>query len=188
MAEVKTQATVREAVGVFPDVEELEAAIDELQGLGFDRAHLSLLADSATVEEKLGGYYRRTDELADHPEAPRAAYVGREEVGLAEGALIGGPLYVAALVAGGATLAAGGPIGAAFAAAAAGGGVGAVAGAGLARFVGRNHAETIAHQLERGGILLWVNVPDGDAEKRAARVLERHGARNIHVHEVPAEL
>lgn len=187
MAESRTEQLVREAVGVFPDMEELEAAIDELQGAGFDRAHISLLADSATVEKKLGRYYRKTEDMAEHPKAPRIAYVGREEVGLAEGALIGGPLYVAAVVAGGAALAAGGPVGAAIAAAVAGGGVGAFAGAGLARFVGRNHAERIQEQLDAGGIVLWVNAPDAKAERRAVEILERHGGKNVHTHDVPIE-
>ncbi len=45
---------IREAVAVFDDAEALQAAIDELESSGFDRAEISLLAGAKSVEEKLG--------------------------------------------------------------------------------------------------------------------------------------
>ena len=61
-------------------------------------AELSLLASEAAVEEKLGHRYRRVRDLADDPEVPRDAYVSTEAIGGAEGALIGGLMYVGAAV------------------------------------------------------------------------------------------
>ncbi len=98
---------VREAVGVFDDVETLQAAIDELESSGFDRAELSLLAGEHVVEEKLGHLYEKVSELEDDPKVPRAAYVSTETIGDAEGALIGGLMYVGATAAAGAIVATG---------------------------------------------------------------------------------
>jgi len=41
----------REAVGVFQNANDLEAAIDDLLSNGFNRAELSLLASEGTVTE-----------------------------------------------------------------------------------------------------------------------------------------
>ncbi len=41
-------------------------------------------------------------------------------------------------------------------------------------------------QLERGGVLLWVRLPDAAAEPRALDILRRHSAHDVHVHEFPA--
>src|SRR2546425_2925528 len=63
---------VCEAVGVFPDAGALQAAVDELLLNGFDRSYLSLMATSATVERELGQRFRRVEDLADDPNAPRS--------------------------------------------------------------------------------------------------------------------
>jgi hypothetical protein len=41
-------------------------------------------------------------------------------------------------------------------------------------------------QLDRGGVLLWVHLRDATAEERALDVLRRHGARDVHMHDIPA--
>jgi hypothetical protein len=86
--------TVREAVGVFATPETLQEAIDELMSSGFDRADLSLLASEDAVEAKPGHMYRKASELEDDARVPRAAYVSTESVGDAEGAVIGGLVYI----------------------------------------------------------------------------------------------
>jgi len=45
---------IREAVGVFQTAPQLEAAIEELEENGFDRAEISLLASDDAVRQKLG--------------------------------------------------------------------------------------------------------------------------------------
>jgi len=49
-----SEATIKEAVGVFHSAETLEAAIDDLDEHGFDRACINLLAGEKAVREKLG--------------------------------------------------------------------------------------------------------------------------------------
>lgn len=179
-------STVREAVGVFNDAKTLEDAIDRLLESGFDRADLSLLAAEHAIEEKLGHLYSKVNELEDEANAPRAAYISTNEVGDAEGAAIGTPMYIAAVTAAGLTVAAGGPLVAAITALAAGGGGGAVIGGLFARLIGKHHATYLERQLEHGGILLWVRTWTPEQEETAKKVLSEFSAHDVHVHEYAA--
>lgn len=178
--------TVREAVAVFSSGKDLEDAVNELEGAGFDRAMISLLADEFTVEEKLGHRYKRVEELEDSPDAPRDAFVSTESMGGLEGALIGGLTYIGAVAAAGAVVASGGVLGAAIGAAAMAGGAGAVIGSLLAKFVEEGHAIYLQEQIDRGGLLLWVRTVDAAHEKRAMEILLRNGAKHVHIHDIAA--
>src|SRR5216683_192587 len=93
---------------------------------------------------------------------------------------------VAAFDAAGLTVATGGAAAVATGAAvAAAGGAGAV-GALLGRGAGEEQQHLMREQLERGGVLLWVRLPDAAAEPRALDILRRHSAHDVHVHEFPA--
>jgi hypothetical protein len=179
--------TIREAVGVFHDPDSLQEAIDELLSSGFDRAELSLLAGEHAVEEKLGHRYRKVAELEDDPRVPRTAYVSLESIGDAEGGLIGGLMYIGAVVAGGAVVASGGTLAGAFLAAAMAGGAGGLFGSALAKLIDDHHAHYLQRQLDKGGLLLWAHVRDREHEQRAKRLLERHSGEDVHVHELSAE-
>jgi outer membrane lipoprotein SlyB len=179
--------TIREAVGVFHAPDSLQEAIDELLSSGFDRAELSLLAGEHAVEEKLGHRYRKAAELEDEPRVPRSAYVSVESIGDAEGGLIGGLMYIGAVVAGGAVVASGGTLAGAFLAAAMAGGAGGLFGTALAKLIDHHHADYLQRQLDKGGLLLWVRTRDLDHEQRAKRILERHSGDDVHVHELSAE-
>lgn len=176
---------VREAVAVFPSEDALQVAIDDLESHGFDRAEISLLASERAVEEKLGHRYERVKELEDDSEAPRTCYVSKESLGAAEGSLIGGPLYVAALAGtAGAVVVSGGSLLAAIAGAAVAGGAGALIGTALAKVVGERYAHHLHEQLEHGGLLLWVRTWNAEDEKRAVEILRRHAGKDVHVHGV----
>lgn len=160
----------------------MQLAIDELLTSGFDRAELSLLASEEAVEKELGHAYRKTTELEDDAGAPRVAYVSTESIGDAEGALIGTPLYVAALAAAAAVVVSGGSLAAAIAGAAVAGGAGAAIGTVFARLVSKKHADLIEEQLAHGGLLLWVRTWDEGEERRACTILEKHSGQDVHVH------
>jgi outer membrane lipoprotein SlyB len=180
--------TIREAVGVFHDPDRLQEAIDELLSSGFDRAELSLLAGELAVEEKLGHRYRKVAELEDDARVPCTAYVSLESIGDAEGGLIGGLMYIGAVVAGGAAVASGGTLAGAFLAAAMAGGAGGLLGSALAKLIDYHHADYLHRQLDKGGLLLWVHLRDPEHEQRARRILERHSGEDVHVHELSAEI
>jgi hypothetical protein len=177
--------TIREAVGVFDSPETLQDAIDELMSSGFDRAEISLLAGEKTVDEKLGHKYRKIAELEDDPIVPSCCYVSTESIGDAEGALIGGLMYVGATAAAGAVVMTGGTLALVIAAAALAGGVGGLFGSLLSKWVGDHHAHYLQEQLDHGGMLLWVRTWDAAREKRASDILSRHSGRDVHVHTLP---
>lgn len=174
---------LREVVGIFHSSADLQAAIDELLSAGFDRAELSLLAGSDTVEEKLGHAYRKVGDIADDPAIPRTAYVSIEEIGDAQGGLMGGLVYVGALVAAGAVVVSDGSLAAAFAAAAVSGGAGGFIGSLLGRVLGHRHANHLQEQIDKGGLLLWVHARDPDHEARSIAILRTHCGDNVHVRE-----
>jgi hypothetical protein len=172
-----------EAVGVFDDVNTLDAAVEELRSSGFKKSQISLLAGQHTVERKLGHRYERIEELEDDPEVPRRAYRTRESVGESEDMLLGSLTFLPALLAAGTVVASAGVVAAAVTGA-------AVAGAAIAttlgHFMDKNHAKWLEEQLERGGLLLWVNTPDAAAEQKALAILRRHSAHDVHLHKIPA--
>ncbi|MEQ8347790.1 MAG: hypothetical protein RIB84_14825 [Sneathiellaceae bacterium] len=176
---------IREAVAVFTREATLQAAIDELLQSGFDRAELSLLASEATVRKTLGHRYARVAELEDEAVVPRTAYVAPESLAGAEGGLVGALLYVGATAAAGAVVASGGTLAAAIVAAVAVGGSGGFIGAILASWLDDRHAQEIEHQLNHGGLLLWVRTTDAEREGRAVEILRRHAGRDVHVHALP---
>jgi hypothetical protein len=176
--------SIREAVGVFDSADALEGALDDLLATGFDRAEVSLLASEHAVEHALGHAYRKVGELEDDATVPRAAFVATEEIGDAEGAVIGGLMYVGAVAAAGGVVASGGLMGGAVLAAALAGGAGGLIGSALARLIDWHHADHLGHQLEHGGLLLWVRTRDAAHEDRARDILRRHGAADVHVHDV----
>jgi hypothetical protein len=182
MPEHTPQLAEPEAVAVFDTVEALEAAIDDLRMAGFSRADISLLGDEETMSRKLGRSYRATRTLEDDPDAPREAYVSKEAIGAAEGALIGMPAYVASLATLGLMIPAGAGIAAAITVAALAGGAGAAIGGLLARRVGKDHADRLEQQIAHGGLLLWVRTIDTAHEEKATAILTRHGGRDVHVH------
>jgi len=185
MSPMQQGQAVHEVVGIFHAAEDLQAAIDELLSSGFDRAELSLIAGEHAVEKKLGHAYRRAALMADDLTIPRTAYVSTEAIGDAQGGLIGGLVYVGAVVAAGAVVVSGGTLAAAIAAAAIAGGAGGTIGAVLATWVGVHHALYLQQQLQQGGLLLWVRSWDVADEARAVAILREHAGHNVHVHGAP---
>ncbi|MGH6943470.1 MAG: hypothetical protein ACREH6_04505 [Geminicoccaceae bacterium] len=183
--DVPAQQTVREAVGVFHDRDALLAAVEDLMKAGFDRAELSLLAGERTVQEKLGRAYEKVDDLEDDGTVPRIAFVGNHSEAIGRVGIIGGLAYIGATVAAGAVVASGGALAATIAAAAIAGGGGGVLGAFTARLLGRERARGLQHQLDHGGLLLWVHCRDEEHERRATDILTRTGAEHVHIHDLP---
>jgi len=170
---------IREVVAVFDDAETLESAVFDLETHGFDRAAFSLLANEDAVERKLGRRYRRIEEMEDEPEAPRETFFSRVSRLEAEFGLAPALAFIAALAVGIGATSITVPI---LVAAGSGGAIGAA----LGRMVHRHHAERLQEQLERGGLLLWVNVRNPEEERKAITVLKAHAARDVHAHELAA--
>lgn len=178
------ETTVHEVVAVFDDVKNLRDAIAELQENQFMRQELSFLANEKTVAEKMGDYYYKVQDIADDHKTPRALFMPDEPVGEAEAALVGVPLYLAAITATCVVVASGGTLLAALAAASAAGlGAGALGGI-LASYIAKHHADYIQTQIERGGMILWVHSRSPEREAMAQGILSRHAPKSVHIHEV----
>ncbi|WP_353643293.1 hypothetical protein [Mesorhizobium sp. WSM2239] len=63
---------------------------------------------------------------------------------------------------------------------AAGAGIGGL----LAHTIARHHRESIAAQLAKGGLLLWVQTRNLAQENTAIQVLNGHHGRHVHVNHV----
>lgn len=150
----------RELVGLFSEPEPLVKAIKDLLGAGFDHADLSVLSSHEAVEaaDPQGQTWRdRLMPLLDEP---------RYEVPLVTGALIA---------------IASGPVGAAIAGLVAAGVGGIALKEMFEKVVSLPDTQEYAEAVEKGELVLWVSAPDAAAENRARPVLDRHGARNIHI-------
>jgi hypothetical protein len=180
----ETPRIFREAVGVFKTAEEFQAAVDELLSSGFNRAELSLLASADALNEKLAGY-ANAEAAGDNPRIPRTSYISPEAIGDAQGGVIGALAYAGATVAAGAVVVSGGTLAAAVVAATLVGGTAGIVGTILAKWLGEHHAQYLASQIDQGGLLLWVQTKDAEAEERAVDIMKRHSSRDVHVHALP---
>lgn len=185
MSKVATETYFsREAVGVFSDPGTLEAAIDELEVAGFDRAAISVLATSAKAKEHIDRFYRNVKGIEDRPDVSRPTFVSNDSRTEGEAAVVGIPLYIGGFAGAAAVAAAGGALALAIAGTIVGVAAGASLGAVLAAAIEHHHSVQVEEQLAKGGLVLWVSVPKPEAEKRAFAILEKMGARDVHVHAV----
>jgi|SRR6516162_1162145 hypothetical protein len=175
------QPTIREAVAVFDDAEQLEGAVSELQSNGIDRSELSFLAHPSLAGH-IPGDLRQA---ADDPATPREPVVS--DTDLRQGRVLGTSLAatIAAFAAAGFTVATSG-VGAAIAAAAvAAGGVGAASTL-FGRKLAEEQSSFLGEQLARGGVLLWVLTRDAASEQAVLKVLRRHSP-HVYLHDLPTE-
>lgn len=178
------EPTLREAVAVFDDEETMREAIFELESAGFDRADVSVLPSMEAVRKKIGRELYRVEDAADDPDVPRAVPLGPAAIGAAQGALIGGPIYVGAMVMTISTLIGGKAFGTIVMSGLFGASVGLVVGVMLAMVLKQRHNEHVKDHLDHGGLVLWVHIRDKEHEARAERILKKHQdpARDIHLH------
>jgi len=176
------KGTVREAVGVFYDREKLEDAIDKLQIDGFDRAVLSIVAADPGKRAQLG---REGHRLGDDGKGAAVIADTPSHTEAVTGAA-GGLGYAGALGAAGLVVASGGTLAVAVAAAVAAGGAAGALGAALGKYFDQRYADRLASQVDKGGLLLWVTVPDAEAEGRAMAILRACGAEDVEAHTLDA--
>jgi len=179
------QAQVREAVGIFENHDQMEEAIDELLLADFDRRHISVLGNEVALYDRFKEKHVDAKKLQDDPDTPRAPHIAKEELGVGQGILVGGGIItgaVAGVIAAGAMTVPGATVTTAIVA----GAGGTAVGAGLAKLLGDKYGEFFQNQVEEGGVLLWVNTPTLPMEEKAQKILKKHGARDVHVHTIPA--
>jgi hypothetical protein len=178
--------TIREAVAAFSDAEAMQAALSDLQSRGFDRADISFIARDSYLKGHLAQDYDHVRQAEDDPKAARAAPVEEDDVRQRRTLEISTGATIAAFAAAGLTVATGGATAlAAGIGAAAAGGIGGL-GALIGKLYGQGQQKFMQEQIDRGGVLLWVRVRDAEAEQRALDILRRHGAGDVHIHDIAA--
>ncbi|WP_435640953.1 hypothetical protein [Micavibrio aeruginosavorus] len=176
---------VHEAVGVFSNTDDLQAAMDDLQSHGFMRHELSVLADQEKIKAKIGRKYRDVRELEDDPSAPRTTFLPDETVGEIEGAFIAIPMYLAVIASTWIVVAEGGTLAHAVVAAIASGAIGAIIGIMMARGFSERRDQDLRDKIRKGGLPLWVHLRAPEQENTAAEIMRKHAARDVHIHDVP---
>jgi hypothetical protein len=181
------QNIVREVVGVFDTPQRLEAAVEQLGIAGIDRAAMSVLNAEMPRPEQPGkdgadAAPRSVLEISDDPTTPTTAFVSDVSWSEARGMATAVPLVIGGFGGAWAVAAAGGALVFAIGATVVSGAVGAGLGALLYHAVARRHAAAIHDQMTRGGLILWVRVPDQGMEERALAVLRECGAGVVHTH------
>jgi hypothetical protein len=174
-----------EVVGLFRSAQDLQAAVDDLETQGFNRADLSVMASESAIEEQFKGAYVRAKDLEDRTDTPTMAFISRESMGAPEGAVLGAFMYIPAVIGLTSVVASGGSLAAAIAATAISTGAGGAVGAFLARLIDQRYVHQIEEHLSRGGLLLWVAARDEHHVQRAIAIMHGHNAEDAHAHTLP---
>lgn len=179
---------VREVVGLFATPANLQAAVDQLEMGGFDRSQISVLGNRAQLQDHLSHLSGdgSSKSLEDDKDVPRDA--PEDDSGPEfEAAAVSIPIYVLGVGSLAVVIASGGSLALAVGALVLGGAVGGGVGGLLAHAIGREHRDKIAEQVERGGLLLWVQPRDAEQEQKATELLKKNSASDVHVHQVSRE-
>ncbi|MCK5296972.1 MAG: hypothetical protein KAJ75_08790 [Alphaproteobacteria bacterium] len=150
----------REAVGVFSDKQKLENAIKALQEAGFEHSDLSILSSHETIDSL-------------NPESETQNFLM---------SLFARTKYEMPLVASGLIAMTAGPTGAVIAALVAAGVGGIAVKRILDEITSTPDSDDFVRALEAGSLILWIAVKDLLKEGKAKKLLEKHGATNIHIH------
>ncbi|RCK50364.1 MULTISPECIES: hypothetical protein [Thalassospira] len=169
----------RQIIGVFDNADHMHNTVLALQEAGFRQDDMSLIANEHTINEKLGQFYQKTDDLEKDPSTPKIAYTSPDPTGDAQGALIGTPMYVAAFTAAGVMIAAGGPMAATIAAIVGASGAGAALGGVMTKLFGTQNSDKIQQKLETGGLLLVVRCDTDTTEEKAREILSQQNNADI---------
>ncbi len=176
------QERVREAVGLFDNINSLQEAVRALENTSFPRQDISVLGNRKDLEDKFGEPAVSPAMVEDNAETPRESPVRPEEQTIGAGVMVGVPAYVGAVAA----AIAAGPISipATLAAVTLGGTGGALMGGLLAKLMGDHYTHEVDAQIQKGGLLLWVRTPDQERESLACDIMQAHGAKNVRVHTI----
>ncbi len=173
---------MREAVGVFDDPAQLDAAVAELEVTAFPRPDISVLGSSKDIEKEYGTDRLQLEWLEDSPDTPRSVSIRPEEKIIGRGVIIGCCAYIAGCFAAIAAKNASVPV--LLAAIAGGSFAGAALGAAIVFLIAGKIKSETAKKLHKGGLLLWVRTPTPHREKIAQDILRKHGARDVHIHDI----
>ncbi len=172
--ETNGSLSIREAVGIFSETQDLQRAIDELLAAGFERTEFGLLAGEFTVKQQLGDIYISTNEFSGTKSAPNIAFVHKDSVGDTIHALLGNLYLMGGTTMVGGVVITAGVFGGAMLPAAAGilavGAIGAVIG----MIISQSDAEYLEEHVNAGHLVFFVRLKDVAQEATARHILAKH--------------
>jgi hypothetical protein len=175
---------VREVAGIFRSQEQADAAVAALLSSGFDRADVDI-ATREDARQRLG-IDVPPEELPEVPGVPRRPVIGREDVVLVSGTVVGIAAFAGAALGAGSVIADGGGAAAAIVTALSG----AVLFAGIAAWIlemirRRNTSEFDLPAAAE--LILLVRARSPEREEKAQQMLREYGAEAVRVHEIEIE-
>lgn len=173
---------LKEAVGIFSNINDLDAAVEDLESSHFARQDISVLGSTDKIEEKFGRRSIDYKQLQDHPDAPRGISLRPEEKTIAAGFMIGVPAYLGGCMAALAVNPATNLV--LLSAVAIGSLIGAGIGGAATFMLRRRIMNNINEKIRKGGLLLWVRTGGPNREKIALDILKRNGGRHVHIHNI----
>ena len=183
--DVLDKVRTREVTGAFHSRKALIAAAEELLVAGFDRADIDVSASFDELQRRLSYSAIPPPDLADIPAAPRRAFLGEDDVELAD-AVVGCVAGCAAAVAMAFFLVVKDfrPIPVGILSVLTGLIVGGAAVLWARRRLQRERTRGLEKLAEAHGLLIWVRVRSPEQETKAQELLMRHGGEAVHVHEI----
>jgi hypothetical protein len=186
--EVLERARVREVTGVFKSKAALDDTAEDLLLAGFDRADIDRIGSLDEMYRRLGKVYVAPEELADVRRAPRQPVFKWDDIDVTTVCFVGILTFAAAAAAAfGVVVSNGSDIAAITAGIMAGAFTGAIALVFVPRLLRREEVEGIDGVLEARGLILWVRARSPEQEAQAQTILQVHGAKAVHVHEIDIE-
>lgn len=182
LQQVENNIEVKEAVGVFNSINDLDAAVEDLESSQFSRQDISVLGGTDKIEERFGGSSVNFKLLQDHPDAPRGISLRPEEKTIGAGFILAVPAYIFGCLAALAVNPAGSVV--LLLAVALGSLFGATLGGGVLYILRRKMINSINEKIRKGGLLLWVRTAGPNRERIALDILKRNNGSHVHIHKI----
>jgi len=176
------RGNLREAVGLFDNERDMQAAVDDLESHGFSNAAISRPAAPDEVEKALHHSVQNVGELEDDASVPREAYVDNHSATERVMVTLMVPVYITLLIGAGVAASHGMSMAEAIIVSLMLGAIGAGGGAFFAYRIAQRRSSRIQVEKSKGGLLLWVRTGSLMQEQKAMQILQRNAARDVHLH------
>ena len=176
------RGNVREAVALFDNEDDMQAAVDDLESHGFSNAAISRPARPDAVEAAIHHKVESVESLEDDSIVPRQAFIDNDSRTEGMTVLLLLPVYILVLISAGIAAANGFEMWQGVAISLALGALGAMFGGFFVYKLVKRKVERIRREKEWGGLLLWVRTGSNDQEGKALSILRGHAGRDVHLH------
>ena len=176
------RGNLREAVALFDNEKDMQAAVDDLESHGFSNAAISRPIRPDALEKAVDHKIEDVAEIEDDASVPRQAHADMQSKTQGTTIILLIPLYIALLVGAGVAAAQGLEVWQTVVISVMMGLMGAAFGGALAYFIVHRRSERERREQAWGGLLMWVRTGSREQERRAIAILSNHAGRDVHLH------